>query len=380
MSTNTERSNLMSELDQEIRQGLERLSQPNDPASALTFERIAKARKKRRTRTAVLVAVPLVVLGALGVAMRPSVETTIVAAEGQPATAGAGSEVTVQRTQVIGRGGATGEVVMDFDQPLPSSDVSFVDDLADAEPADGLAYATQDANSVQVCDSVHSFPPPAAGTVDLLIPADWFAEGTETHTSELDAEANPAKFVVCGPHNGFYQYSIWGPATAEADEVTISITEDGKRLVVQLGQPTQQTSSGPASRDEVCAPPILEDNLIDLLDVRARTSPDHDVWALFFFTEPPAIGDPLSINVNQEVKVVWQANGQGDVAMVATGPDGDEVAPTFGPSLHGGSNWDRVLGGEEWDTGWILPEAGCWRIELSRGQTVIATLDLVARN
>lgn len=380
-STNTERSNLMSELDQEIRNGLERLSQPHHAGGSLTFERIATARKKRRTRTAVLVAVPLLALGAFGFAMLASEDNTIVAADGEPATARAGFGITVERTQVVGRGGGTAEVIMDFDQPLPNRDISFVEDLTDADPADGLAYATQDASSVDVCDSVHSFPPPADGTIDVLIPADWFAEGTETHASELDAQANPAKFVVCGPHNGFYQYSIWGPATTDPDEVTISISPDGKRLVVQLGQPTQQTANGPASRDEECAPQIVDDDdLIGLLDLQAHTSPGDEVWALFFFTEPPAVGDPLSINVNQEVKVVWQANGEGDVAMVAIGPDGEEVSPSFGPSLHSGSNWERVPGGEEWGTGWILPEAGCWRIEISRDQTVIATFDLAARN
>jgi hypothetical protein len=34
-----------------------------------------------------------------------------------------------------------------------------------------------------------------------LIPADWFAEGDDTHTSPIETIGG-AKFVVCGPHDG----------------------------------------------------------------------------------------------------------------------------------------------------------------------------------
>jgi hypothetical protein len=266
---------------------------------------------------------------------------------------------------------------MDFDGPLPNGSVSYIEDITAADPADGVAYTTQEAASVAVCESVHSFPPPADGTVDLLIPADWFADGFESFTSTLDVVANPAKFVVCGPHNGFYQYSIWGPVSADADEVSIEVAPDLTRITVQLGQPATQTATGPASRVDACEPfEVDADPLFGLPDIQAHTSPDHEAWALFFVAEPQAREGPFSITRDVEVKIVWQATGEGDVGFTAVGPDGTEVSPTSGPSVHGASTWERVPGGDEWGTGWSFPQDGCWRFELSRDNTVIATLDV----
>jgi len=40
----------------------------------------------------------------------------------------------------------------------------------------------------------------------------------------------------------------------------------------------------------------------------------------------------------------------------------------------GQQTWERVSSGDEWGTGWIFPEEGCWRFEVSRDDSLIATL------
>ena len=65
----------------------------------------------------------------------------------------------------------------------------------------------------------------------------WFTEGEGSHTSPLNTIDNPAKFVVCGPHNGFFQYAIWGPVSADVADVDITVDADGTRLTIQIGSP-----------------------------------------------------------------------------------------------------------------------------------------------
>lgn len=93
-----------------------------------------------------------------------------------------------------------------------------------------------------------------------------------------------------------------------------------------------------------------------------------EVWALLFATYHMTIGEPVSIPQGEEFKIVWRATGEGDVSMQALGPDGSIVPPIWGPEGHIGSNWDRP--GDEWGTGWVFPEPGCWSIEVRRGDTV----------
>jgi hypothetical protein len=80
------------------------------------------------------------------------------------------------------------------------------------------------------------------------------------------------------------------------------------------------------------------------------------LWALFF--GPRVIA-------NQEMKIVWRMTGSGALTMTAEGPGGRLVKPAWGPEEHGGSNYNRP--GDEWGTGWVFPQAGCWTITATRG-------------
>ena len=81
------------------------------------------------------------------------------------------------------------------------------------------------------------------------------------------------------------------------------------------------------------------------------------LWALFFPTDP-------QLMAGKEIKVVWRMTGRGDLHLDAAGPGGAAVQPIWGPEPHGSSNWDRP--GDEWGTGWLFPNPGCWTITATR--------------
>jgi hypothetical protein len=146
----------------------------------------------------------------------------------------------VENIRVEGNGpftGGTERVVIDFNEPIPVDQVEFVADITSVEAPSRALYTVQGTRSgAHVCDSVHSMP----GTVDLLIPADWFADADAHEVAELDTVDNPAKFVVCGPHNGFIQYSVWGPLSAEFDDVTVTVSPDRTSIAIGI---TSETST-----------------------------------------------------------------------------------------------------------------------------------------
>lgn len=129
--------------------------------------------------------------------------------------------------------GTTSRVELVFDSPLADVAINFVDSFRSVDTTDAIAYTTQPASQVNVCDSVHSFPPPADGTVDLLVPASWFAPVDEPNIAPIKQVGQPAKFVTCGPYDGFYQYSIWGPASIDPSRISVKI-ESGNTLVVSI--------------------------------------------------------------------------------------------------------------------------------------------------
>ncbi len=124
---------------------------------------------------------------------------------------------------------------------------------------------------------------------------------------------------------------------------------------------------------ETCDPELLDSSG----DVQA-TSQEIEVWALFFATyEGLAPGEPVFVPQGEEIKIVWRATGEGPVSFQALGPDESSVTPIWGPDGPRSSNWDTHPG-EEWGTGWVFPEAGCWSMELRRGDSV-AYLDVDVR-
>ena len=106
-----------------------------------------------------------------------------------------------------------------------------------------------------------------------------------------------------------------------------------------------------------CHPPSpLTSSATQLPEVRGRSS-NGELWALLF----------NSLRSGQEIKIVWRMTGTGDFHVVAVGPQGQHLAPVWGPEAHLGSNWERP--GGEWGTGFTFPVAGCWDMHATRDDT-----------
>lgn len=118
------------------------------------------------------------------------------------------------------------------------------------------------------------------------------------------------------------------------------------------------------SQSEPCVP-----HLVDASGDVQASSESMEVWALVFTRERFAPSEPVFVPKDQEIKIVWRSTGEGDVSFQAEGPDGAVVTPIWGPDGPRGSNWNTHPG-EEWGTGWVFPESGCWSIELERGDSV----------
>ena len=84
------------------------------------------------------------------------------------------------------------------------------------------------------------------------------------------------------------------------------------------------------------------------------TSANGSLWLLLFG----------NTKVGVDLKIVWRMTGTGDLHLVAIGPQGQRVAPDWGPEAHGSSNWNRP--GDEWGAGFTMPVAGCWDLHATR--------------
>jgi hypothetical protein len=88
------------------------------------------------------------------------------------------------------------------------------------------------------------------------------------------------------------------------------------------------------------------------------TAKDAELWGLLFTK------GPLPLPHGEEVKIVWRMTGEGPLQVKATLADGTRAKLAWGPEEHGGSSWRRP--GQEWGTGLVFPEGGCWKVELTR--------------
>ncbi|HEX6122358.1 MAG TPA: hypothetical protein VFY89_04325 [Ktedonobacterales bacterium] len=105
-----------------------------------------------------------------------------------------------------------------------------------------------------------------------------------------------------------------------------------------------------------CAPPspITRGSLGP--EVQGKVTGSGELWG--------QLQGSLPIPTKRDFKIVWKMTGSGDLTLRATGPGGAQLSPKEGPTLHGGSNWEKP--GEEWGSIFTFPVAGCWDVHASR--------------
>jgi hypothetical protein len=121
--------------------------------------------------------------------------------------------------------------------------------------------------------------------------------------------------------------------------------------------PTSPSAGQPSSSAPVTTSTCPSSAELGGLEDRQGAGDGATLWALFFPTGP-------LLTAGTEIKVVWRMTGSGDFSISATGPDGTVVKPVWGPEPHGDSSWTRP--GEEWGTGWVFAEPGCWTVHARR--------------
>ncbi len=98
----------------------------------------------------------------------------------------------------------------------------------------------------------------------------------------------------------------------------------------------------------------------------ARPADDGGVQANAEDGEAHVLGlSPLPLPRDKPIKLVWRVTGSGKLQLSSTSPSGRMKAPIEGPTPHDGS--DFVRPGEEWGSFFSFDEAGCWTIEVVRG-------------
>ena len=90
-------------------------------------------------------------------------------------------------------------------------------------------------------------------------------------------------------------------------------------------------------------------------EIQGRASPGISLWGLTF-------GQPLSAGT--QIKIVWRMTGVGPLVVTPLAPDGRTRSLLWGPAYHLSSSWHRP--GQEWGTGFVFDQPGCWHIELTR--------------
>jgi len=90
-------------------------------------------------------------------------------------------------------------------------------------------------------------------------------------------------------------------------------------------------------------------------EVHGSASPGISLWGL-------TGGQPLSVGA--QIKIVWRMTGVGPLVVTPIAPDGRTRPLSWGPAYHLSSSYHRP--GQEWGTGFVFDQPGCWHIELSR--------------
>jgi hypothetical protein len=149
-----------------------------------------------------------------------------------------------------------------------------------------------------------------------------------------------------------------------------SLTSSCTDQTVDRPNPPTSVDSSPSSAPVSTAScqQTLKPSPYALPEFKGRSDSSVSLYGLIFSAYPLPAG--------REDKIVWRMTGKGLVRFTATGPQGQRVAPVWGPEPHGSSDFARP--GDEWGTAFRFPTRGCWTVHATRG-TASATAALLVR-
>lgn len=133
-------------------------------------------------------------------------------------------------------------------------------------------------------------------------------------------------------------------------------------------------TSSPA--DTTCYPDRVAEQPSIPGEAQARATAGFEAWTLWFTNTDLPAGQPITLPVGEDAKVVWSMTGKGDFSVAAQHADGSEMQLDWGPDPHSGSNWDAP--GDEWGTGWTFTKTGCWTFTAVRGSDSAQLTVLIA--
>jgi hypothetical protein len=115
----------------------------------------------------------------------------------------------------------------------------------------------------------------------------------------------------------------------------------------------------PTATQLACQPSQTQLSKDGFSEIQGKMRSKGEIWALLFFDKAYA---------KKDEKIVWRIDGVGkQFDIQAQHEDGTIIHPIWGPEYHTSSNWDRP--GSEWGTGFNFPEAGCWTLTVTLGDT-----------
>ncbi|GAA3883517.1 hypothetical protein GCM10022381_27120 [Leifsonia kafniensis] len=108
-----------------------------------------------------------------------------------------------------------------------------------------------------------------------------------------------------------------------------------------------------------CAPasPTALDPASGFTEVQGTAPAGNSVYGLIMSPFPLAASNTTS-------KFVWRITGSGDLTVKVKRPDGSTGELAWGPDDHEDSTYNRP--GDEWGTGIILKDPGCWELNFER--------------
>jgi hypothetical protein len=127
---------------------------------------------------------------------------------------------------------------------------------------------------------------------------------------------------------------------------------------VSQGTPAPAPVLGPPGAPG-CAPasPTALDPTSGSTEVQGTAPAADSVYGLIMSPYPLAASNTTS-------KFVWRITGSGDLTVTVKRPDGTSGKLAWGPDNHEETTYNRP--GDEWGTGLILNDPGCWQVTFAR--------------